>query len=286
MRIPKIGWNELRRLAGEAAGLYQEQGAFRGLIDGFLVLLGLLTLRAILTERAPLDLLFLAPVWVAARHGGSTAAYVIAAFACGSLLPGHGAGPAAVLLLCFAGMSRLIVSLESRLQALEMLARRDSLTGLPNRAALQEWGEACIRRAQGANGSLVLAMIDCNRFKSLNDQYGHAFGDQILRLLARHLRRAGRSCYAARLGGDEFVLMMPGRSLSDAHALLWRLNTAFSRSAADLGVEASISFGLSVLGWHGDSLPELLKAADRLMYLSKGREPISAEVTEAFVLMA
>jgi predicted signal transduction protein with EAL and GGDEF domain len=102
-------------------------------------------------------------------------------------------------------------------QELFRRANFDSLTGLPNRGYFQSQLDEAVKRAQRRNG-LALMYFDIDRFKQINDTYGHDAGDKIIRLFAQRIRSVLReSDFMARLGGDEFVLIAPAL-LPDAFA--------------------------------------------------------------------
>lgn len=121
--------------------------------------------------------------------------------------------------------------------ALQELAATDALTGLANR---RTWDEALLRqsRAAAAQGdSLVVAIVDLDRFKQVNETHGHAVGDAVLRAAAEGLRRAvRRDDLAARLGGDEFGLLLPGLSTQTAVAVVGRIRSAVVASIEAAGL--------------------------------------------------
>jgi diguanylate cyclase (GGDEF)-like protein len=152
------------------------------------------------------------------------------------------------------------------------LARNDSLTGLPNRASFLERlsrQTATIRPGQ----TLALFALDLNRFKEVNDLYGHAVGDQLLCRISDHLREALRDGeFVARQGGDEFVAMAPVASQAEALAVAQRLRAAIIQPVniehADLACGASI--GVSLWPQDADDLSTLINNADLAMYRAKG----------------
>ncbi len=117
-------------------------------------------------------------------------------------------------------------------------ARRDPLTGLPNRAALREALARAWSEAERYGAPLAVAVADADGFKAWNERYGHAAGDRALRRIARALRRGARaSDFIARWGGDEFVLLLPRTDRAGAEALALRLSAA-TRPALTIGVAA------------------------------------------------
>ncbi|WP_164845976.1 GGDEF domain-containing protein [Inhella crocodyli] len=155
---------------------------------------------------------------------------------------------------------------------LEAAAQTDPLTGLDNRRALEQRGDALIANARRHGDTLLALMIDLDHFKQVNDRHGHAQGDAVLVLLAdilRELMRPG-DC-AARLGGEEFVVLL-GRTRSDgAEAFDRRLREALQARAPEaLGFFVDFSAGWSVLRPGDRDVHDLLQRADAALYLAKG----------------
>ena len=157
--------------------------------------------------------------------------------------------------------------------------RRDPLTGLANRVLLQERLEELL----AARTPLAVVFCDLDRFKQINDTYGHAVGDEVLRETGWRLaQRLSDADVVARIGGDEFVVVAAGVGLADAQTLLQRIEQAFGDTpvyAAGLSLRVSSSLGLvcesGQSGQAGDRLAsaerveELLDRADREMYAHK-----------------
>jgi diguanylate cyclase (GGDEF)-like protein len=149
------------------------------------------------------------------------------------------------------------------------LARNDSLTGLPNRASFLEKLE---RAASGADSHFALLAIDLNRFKEVNDLYGHAVGDRLLTHIAGQMKSGLREGeFLARLGGDEFVALVPIRERGEAFEAAERLRAAIMTPLtvdhADLQCGASV--GIAV--WRDDAaeISALINNADLAMYRAK-----------------
>ena len=156
-------------------------------------------------------------------------------------------------------------------------ARRDPLTGLANRVLLQERLEALLAEKV----PLALVFCDLDHFKRINDEHGHAVGDEVLRATgARLSHRLGAADVVARIGGDEFVVVAAGMCQEDAPALVARIDEAFTGSPVQVGglsLRLSCSLGLvcepgsaeSGLGSAAQRAEELLSSADREMYAHK-----------------
>lgn len=159
---------------------------------------------------------------------------------------------------------------------LEELATRDPLTGLHNRRELSRVMEEELERARRYQRPMALLWIDFDHFKDINDTYGHAAGDSVLRSVSRLLERSVRSVDSiGRFGGEEFVIVLPEMDLEEARETAERLRNRVSESAQPLGdgqsVPLTISVGVAVYPDHGVSVSALCAAADKAMYLAKDR---------------
>jgi diguanylate cyclase len=180
------------------------------------------------------------------------------------------------------GVARDITERKALEQELERLSQRDSLTGLFNRRRFEEAlrHQLAYTRRYGSGGALL--MIDLDRFKQINDEFGHAVGDEALRRVAHVLSDNLRGsdvlardadAVVARLGGDEFVALLPEADGVGAQAVAERLAAAVGEAPLRIDgheVEVRVSIGVATFDEHG--LPgekELLAAADRAMYLAK-----------------
>ncbi|RZJ28622.1 MAG: GGDEF domain-containing protein, partial [Brevundimonas sp.] len=151
------------------------------------------------------------------------------------------------------------------------LARNDSLTGLPNRTSFLEKMERLAGTA-GKDGAFALLAIDLNRFKEVNDLYGHAVGDLLLVHVGDHLRAALREGeFVARLGGDEFVALIPIRERMDAHAAAERLRDAIMTPLEAEHAELRCGAAIGIALWPDDAreTSALINNADLAMYRAK-----------------
>jgi diguanylate cyclase (GGDEF)-like protein len=182
-------------------------------------------------------------------------------------------------------LQELTLSLETRVkkrtQALAKaneqlinLARIDSLTGLLNRRAFLEQLEQEAVRTQRTDTPLGLLMLDVDHFKSINDTYGHAIGDQVLKGLSHKLSQEIRTIdTAGRIGGEEFALILVNSSLQEATETAERIRLAVAGmkiQAEGLDLFISVSIGATTLG-DQEKITALLHRADQAMYQGKHR---------------
>ena len=156
--------------------------------------------------------------------------------------------------------------------AIAHLAHHDSLTGLPNRAQFNERFDAALAEAEAGDDNLAVVAIDLDRFKEVNDSYGHAAGDRVLRALASRLSETVREGeVVARLGGDEFAAFKSFTSMDALRDFLHRLETAlFTRvESDDVVVHTGASIGVAVYPEDGADRSKLLSNADLAMYRAK-----------------
>ncbi|WP_240339442.1 sensor domain-containing diguanylate cyclase [Marinobacter sp. BW6] len=159
---------------------------------------------------------------------------------------------------------------------LEQMATRDPLTGLLNRREMSRVLEEELQRARRYQRPMAVLWIDFDHFKEVNDTYGHAAGDSVLRSMSRLLLASVRSVDSVgRFGGEEFVIALPEMDLDKAYETGERLRLKVEETPQPLGdgrtVPLTISIGISVYPDHGQGAAVLCAAADRAMYLAKKR---------------
>lgn len=172
--------------------------------------------------------------------------------------------------IVFADISRIKAS-ETQL---EFLSHHDPLTKLPNRLLLQSHLEHSIRFAQRENHRVALLMLDLDRFKDVNDSFGHAAGDELLQQVAERLSSRLRGMdTVARLGGDEFTVILqkieaPEEAARVATEIMNHLNKPWTLSN-NAEVHIGVSIGISIFPEHGESTHDLLQHADAALYQAK-----------------
>ncbi|MCU7923858.1 MAG: sensor domain-containing diguanylate cyclase [Candidatus Thiodiazotropha sp. (ex Dulcina madagascariensis)] len=157
---------------------------------------------------------------------------------------------------------------------LEQMAATDKLTGTANRQAFEILFEQTVRSAKRKEASLSVVMLDIDRFKQVNDTYGHLAGDLVLRTVANLIRRAIReSDTVCRWGGEEFLLLLPECDLDHARKLAERIRSAVEARSIATGLDrVTVTASLGVAQYGHDELPaELLSRADRALYEAKGQ---------------
>jgi diguanylate cyclase (GGDEF)-like protein/PAS domain S-box-containing protein len=193
----------------------------------------------------------------------------------------------------FAAIERDVTMDKRRLDELEYLADRDTLTGIPNRRALLRGLNAELDATAAGCGGVgpCLALIDVDLFKQVNDTLGHPAGDAVLTGLADRLtENVRRLDVLGRLGGEEFAVCMPNVPLQDAVALAERLRRAVAREPFDTPagpVRLTVSIGVAGYVAGGES-DELLVRADAALYRAKqvGRNSVRADVDAADIGVA
>jgi diguanylate cyclase (GGDEF)-like protein/PAS domain S-box-containing protein len=153
------------------------------------------------------------------------------------------------------------------------LALHDALTGLPNRALMEDRFDQALAAAQRGGHRVALLLIDLDRFKNVNDSLGHAAGDQLLQGVAKRLvANARKNDTVSRLGGDEFVVILPNISKAEdaAHAAEKILDSlAASFELCDRHIQVTPSIGVSIFPEDGVDFDNLMRNADTAMYRAK-----------------
>jgi diguanylate cyclase (GGDEF)-like protein len=157
-------------------------------------------------------------------------------------------------------------------EALRHQAMHDALTDLPNRILLHQRLREAIVVAEAEGNSLALLLLDLDRFKEINDTFGHQYGDRLLQQVGPRLRTTlGAADTVARLGGDEFAVLLPARNPEDAVQLAQQLLQVL-RAPFILGeyrFEVGASIGIVASPAHGTDAENLLRCADVAMYVAK-----------------
>ena len=164
-----------------------------------------------------------------------------------------------------------IQTFEQRRIALEQLAAEDFLTGLHNRRAAEDRLQQCFSLVTRDKLAICVALIDVDRFKQINDQYGHGVGDQVLAILGRHLKQLLRkSDWAARWGGEEFLLVLYSGPVGAQKALerVCASLAGLTVSTREVEIRFTVSIGFTAVQLE-DCLLNCIERADRALYQAK-----------------
>jgi diguanylate cyclase (GGDEF)-like protein len=249
----------------------------------------LLALIALASHAIPVDVrfsfLYLAPVALAAWFVGSRAGALFSLLGAGawlveSLSENRFGKPerlvtftSAVLLLAFFLLvSSLLSALRAALGREQASARIDALTQIFNRRAFSELAGAEIERVARYGGLFTVAYLDLDDFKLVNDRYGHETGDRLLVQTAQAIRKSLRvNDIVARLGGDEFVVLLPQTEPRDADAVLGKLGVQLGAVMQQGPWPVTVSIGAATFEKPPESVEQMVKVVDELMYSAKAR---------------
>ena len=198
---------------------------------------------------------WMAADWLAAPHGDNLQAILV---------------NDAVRLSVFALIIMLVDRLRTAHERESALARVDLLTQLPNRRAFNEHAGAEIMRAQRYRHPLTAISLDLDNFKSVNDHDGHDAGDRVLRTVAEVLQKNIRSTdIAGRLGGDEFAILLPETGREAVGEIAAKLQQQLAHAMQKRGWPVTVSFGVATFMAPPESIDDLMKQADMLLYSAK-----------------
>jgi diguanylate cyclase (GGDEF)-like protein/PAS domain S-box-containing protein len=185
------------------------------------------------------------------------------------LLPTGSSGPLLVGLI-----SDITEYREAETRIMHM-AQHDALTGLANRLLLTEWLEKALLRGTNAGGWFAIMLLDLDDFKEINDTFGHAMGDTLLRCVANRLRHTLReSDLIARLGGDEFAILVPVKDgRGECAALAGKIIGALAEPAklGEHSVAIGASIGIAIAPQDGSTVDAILKNSDLALYHAKSQ---------------
>jgi diguanylate cyclase (GGDEF)-like protein len=202
-------------------------------------------------------------------------------------------GPEVFLEACILALSGLLGTLSarnhwrSRNDLLEMthrferLAMADHVTACLNRRALWERLADDLARAECQQTVLSLLVVDVDRFKAINDSYGHLAGDKVLDQIGNSLLACVRAVdVVGRVGGDEFAVVLPGNGAAEANRVAQRILETVRALELLIPITVTVSVGLAEYPTHGSEIEALFEAADRSLYAAKGagRDAVAAAV--------
>jgi len=178
------------------------------------------------------------------------------------------------------GRARALRLAAEMTKELRHMAQHDPLTGLPNRALFSDRVQRELAYARRHDGRFAMIFLDLDKFKAINDNYGHAVGDRLLQQVAARLREVVRaSDTVGRIGGDEFVVLMgelvaANTALALADKIRQAVRHPYRIDGRELNISCSI--GVAIYPDDGDNEVALFKSADEAMYHAKedGRDAI------------
>ena len=178
------------------------------------------------------------------------------------------------LLSLLSDQAAVAISNASLHQMISRQAYSDTLTGLPNRRALDERLEEEVQSARRNNYSFAVIMMDLDGFKDVNDTYGHSIGDDVLRLVFNQMARGVRNTdFLARYGGDELTLILTQSDMSSAQIVAEKIVEGMSKLKYKLPdgrkLNLGISGGIAIFPVNARSGPDMLRAADAALYQAK-----------------
>ncbi len=163
-------------------------------------------------------------------------------------------------------------ALESSNKSLFEKAHADSLTGLPNRRCLEGYVSSAITEYEQSKRPFALLYIDLDKFKAVNDTFGHSIGDELLKIASKRIKKSIREDdYVIRIGGDEFVVII---QIDSEESLLRIVNSIKNTFTHDIVIKGNIlsidiSLGIAIYPGNGKTTEELLNNADKNMYVHK-----------------
>jgi diguanylate cyclase (GGDEF)-like protein len=178
------------------------------------------------------------------------------------------------LLSLLSDQAAVAISNASLHQMISRQAYSDTLTGLPNRRALDERLEEEVLAARRNNYSFAVIMMDLDGFKDINDTYGHATGDDVLRVVFNQMARGVRNTdFLARYGGDELTLILSQTEMLSAQVVSEKITEGMKKLKYKLPdgqrFKLGISGGIAIFPVHARNGPDLLRAADTALYQAK-----------------
>ena len=172
----------------------------------------------------------------------------------------------------------LLAKLRVALEHERNLSRSDPVTGVANTRAFYEWSAKEVERARRYHRPITFVYVDCDDFKVVNDQQGHAAGDEVLREVAKALQEVVRDLdLVARVGGDEFAVVLTETDRTGARVAVGRLREGLLGAMARRGWPVTFSMGVASFVAGATSVEDALRRADDLMYFAKRRGKSAVE---------
>ncbi|MGC6417074.1 MAG: GGDEF domain-containing protein [Bradymonadia bacterium] len=182
--------------------------------------------------------------------------------------------PAREMIQLIARQVAIKLNLADAHEQIREMAKTDPMTGLANERSFDHAFSNMLSRAERRGDSLCLVMTDIDKFKSLNDTYGHPFGDEVIKAVANRLQEAVRSVdLAARIGGEEFALLLEDSDMKGAFELAERIRSQIENMVLNHPekgpVQLTLSMGVAEYPSAGENQAQLMEMADKALYLAK-----------------
>ena len=162
---------------------------------------------------------------------------------------------------------------DDKTHVLEQLSNTDPLTKVANRRALYERGDMELSREHRTHNNLSLILLDCDYFKNINDQFGHQVGDELLKHVCNICNQEIRDIdFLARYGGEEFIIILPDCDLNGGVEIANRIQNSLAKNILTIAkkeINVTLSIGISMLSDKHKNFEQLIKDADKSMYLAK-----------------
>ena len=175
-----------------------------------------------------------------------------------------------IRLLLFTSISYLLYNLKIAIEHERTLSRTDFVTGIMNTREFHRLAETELLRSRRYHRSFSLAYIDLDNFKHVNDRFGHSVGDDLLKVVAKTiLSNLRRTDYVARIGGDEFAILFPELDSASVPQAICKIQSRLTETMESEYPDVTMSIGVISCSSPNQSIDELLKIADSLMYEAK-----------------
>lgn len=237
-----------------------------------------------------LSFLYFIPIWMATKMKSRSSGLVVAFFtviAMEIVTPNSSTVVSVfVNFILLTAVTLVFYQVEKNIARSIKLATTDPLTGLLSRRGFNQEALRAVSkmRLDREHGALIL--FDCDKFKQINDQLGHARGDDALRIIAKALKKSAHGDdVVGRLGGDEFVVLLQGTDSIGANIFLSRVKAAVQELAGDFPAPLRLSAGVCIFPTEARDLQTLIEIADEKMLRQKrAREEITHSVVGATVI--
>ena len=174
-----------------------------------------------------------------------------------------------------------VAKFKELLEKEKKFARTDFLTGLSNSKSFKEMAKFEIERCRRYKSTFSVVYMDCDNFKAINDTFGHQVGDQLLTVVSEVMRKSFRNTdFPSRVGGDEFIILLPETNNEQALIALNRTQDLLLKKMQENDWPITFSFGCVIYEKAPESVDEMIKNADDLMYSAKknGKNQIKSSI--------